>query len=101
MYDGWNNSASHSFQWMVKTKEFVDRTFNLSTTPTSTNVLCSYIDCHNYKCQEKQINDDPHLYLYFHTKLLGVVAPHESYCQREAQAATQAVEDDMANIQDE
>ena len=32
MYDGWSKTGRHSDEWVVKTKEFVDRAFSFSRT---------------------------------------------------------------------
>lgn len=55
-YDGLNKSEAHSYEWIVKTKKFVDRAFSLLETATVTGgftMLYLYTNCNNYKCKDK------------------------------------------------
>jgi hypothetical protein len=54
MFDGWNKSGAHSHESIVKTQEFIYRTFNFSATIMGTNVLSPCTNCCNYKCKDKR-----------------------------------------------
>jgi hypothetical protein len=52
MYDGWMRSGVHTDKWWVKTNDFIERAFSLTTTE---KIRCTCVKCQNVRCFDKVI----------------------------------------------